>query len=193
MMDRKPNILAFAGSTREASLNKRLVRVAAKGAEDAGATVLTIDLRDYPLPLYDEDLRETDGEPDTCRHLKGKMKNCDGFIIASPEYNSSIPGVLKNMIDWVSRPADGEAPLECFRGKTAVIMSISPGGLGGLRGLIPLRMLLENMGVLVLPGQRAIPNGMSAFEADGSMADPELEATVKQLGATLSEFLVRQG
>ena len=122
-----PKILAMAGSTREASFNKKLVRIAVSGARSAGAEVTIVELRDLGLPLYDGDLETRDGLPPAVRKLKDLMLAHQGFMISSPEYNSSISAVLKNAIDWASRPVPGEAPLECFTGKTAAIMSASPG------------------------------------------------------------------
>src|SRR5690348_4723633 len=137
-----PRILAFAGSTSRDSFNKRLVPIAAKGARDAGAEVTLIDLKDFPLPLFDQDLEAEQGMPDNGTKLKKLFIDHDGLLIASPEYNSSITGVLKNAIDWVSRPAPGEPPLVAFTGKVSVLMSASPGALGGLRGLVHVRSIL---------------------------------------------------
>ena len=146
-----PKILAFAGSTRTDSLNKKLVKIAANGAKNVGAEVTFIDLRDYPMPLYDGDLEAKEGLPPNALKLKEIFWQHQGFLIASPEYNSSYSGVLKNTIDWLSRPASSDEPgLSCFVGRVAAIMSTSPGALGGLRGLAALRQLLENIQVIVL-------------------------------------------
>ncbi len=107
-MDRKPRVLAFAGSARVDSYNSKLVKVAAEGVRGAGAEVTLIDLRDFPLPLFDQDLEAAGGLPDNARELKEIMLKHDGLLIAAPEYNSSITPLLKNTIDWVSRPSDGE-------------------------------------------------------------------------------------
>jgi NAD(P)H-dependent FMN reductase len=184
-----PRILALAGSTRSASYNKRLVRIAAAGAREARADVEVVDLRDFPLPLFDEDLEREHGMPPAGQRLKDLFRQADGFLIASPEYNSSITAVLKNAIDWVSRPAPGEPPLVAFAGKAAVLMSASPGGLGGLRGLVHLRSILGNIGVIVLPDQVAVPRAFEAFSPDGSLADPKQQAAVTGLGAKLTRFL----
>ena len=128
-----PRILAFAGSTRRESFNKKLVAIAAQGAREAGAEVTLIDLKDFPLPLFDQDLEAEQGMPEIGKKLKKLFIDHDGLLIASPEYNSSFPAVLKNAIDWVSRPAPGEPSLVAFRGKVATLMSASPGALGGLR------------------------------------------------------------
>ena len=162
-MTRAPKILAFAGSTRRESYNKKLVRIAAGGAKSVGADVILLDLRDLPLPVFDEDLEAKHGLPANARQLKDLMLAKDGFLISAPEYNSSITAVLKTTIDWVSRPVPGEAPLACFNGKTAVLMSASPGALGGLRGLVHVRAILGNINVLVLPEQVAIPRAFEAF------------------------------
>jgi len=170
-MSDSPKILAFAGSLRTNSFNKKLVRVAAKCAEDAGASVTVLDLRDLDLPIYDGDLEEKHGLPAGAKKLKDLMKSHDGFLIAAPEYNSSVTAALKNAIDWASRPAEGEKPLEAFAGKVAGIMAASPGALGGLRGLFQLRFILGNIQVLVIPDQHAIAKANEAFNDDGSLKD----------------------
>jgi NAD(P)H-dependent FMN reductase len=192
-MATKPKILAFAGSTRKDSFNKKLVKVAAEGAKEAGAEVTFIDLKDYPMPIYDQDWFDEHGFPESVLQLKALMKDHQGFLIASPEYNSSITGVLKNAIDWVSRSEAGEAPLAltCFRDKVAVIMSTSPGGLGGLRGLVHLRDILQNIGTIVLPAQKAVPNAYQAFDDMGNLTDEKQQSAVQDLGNTLASFLIR--
>ena len=182
-------ILAFAGSTRTDSFNKKLIRIAVKGAQAAGAEVTLIDLRDLPMPLYDGDLEAKEGIPPNGRKFKELLLAHQGLILSCPEYNSSISGVLKNAIDWASREAPGETPLACFRGKTAALMSASPGGLGGLRGLVHVRSILGNIGVLLLPDQVAVPKAHEAFQPDGSLKDPKQQAAVEKLGLDLAAFL----
>src|SRR5216683_7510561 len=114
-----PKILAFAGSTRAESYNKKLVQIAIAGARAAGAEVTYLDLRDLPMPLFDEDLEKADGLPANARRLKDLFLAHHGLLISAPEYNSSITAALKNAIDWVSRPCQGEAPLGCFVDKVA--------------------------------------------------------------------------
>lgn len=184
-------ILAFAGSTRTESFNKKLVKVAAAGAKEAGADVTIIDLRDFQMPLYDEDLEKKEGLSPNTRKLKELMLSNHGFLISSPEYNSSISGVLKNTIDWTSRQGDDESPMSCFKDKVAGIMSASPGGLGGLRGLVHVRAILENMGVLVIPTQVAISKAHEAFNLDGTMKDQKQEQQVKNIGANLAQMLLK--
>jgi NAD(P)H-dependent FMN reductase len=188
-----PRILAFAGSTRAESFNKRLIRIAVAGAQKAGADVTLIDLRDFALPLYDGDLEAREGLPADARKLKDLFLANQGLLISAPEYNSSITAVLKNAIDWVSRPVAGEAPLNCFEGKVAALMSASPGALGGLRGLVHLRALLQNIRVMTIPDQVAIPNAGEAFAADGSLKDAKRQAAVEALGAKVTAFLSRLG
>ncbi|MBW4576679.1 MAG: NAD(P)H-dependent oxidoreductase [Aphanothece sp. CMT-3BRIN-NPC111] len=190
-MTNTPKILAFAGSTRSASFHKQLVKIAAAGATAAGAEVTYIDLRDFPLPLYDGDLEAAEGIPANARKLKELMIAHQGLLIASPEYNSSISGVLKNTIDWISRPEAGEPPLACFVDKVAVIMSTSPGGFGGLRGLVHLRSILGNIRVLVLPDQIAVSNAFDVFNEDGTLKDSKQQAAIEQLGSKLATTLAK--
>ncbi|CBN55545.1 MULTISPECIES: NADPH-dependent FMN reductase [Kamptonema] len=186
-----PKILAFAGSTREASYNKLLVKIAASGARAASAEVTYVDFRDLPMPLFDEDLEAREGMPENARKFKELMIAHQGFLIASPEYNSSVTPVLKNAIDWASRPQPGEPGLVAFTDKVAVIMSASPGALGGLRGLVHLRSILGNINVFVLPDQKAVPKAYEAFNADGTMKDPKQQELVENLGAKLSNVLAK--
>ncbi|HET7337071.1 MAG TPA: NAD(P)H-dependent oxidoreductase [Candidatus Nitrosotalea sp.] len=187
----KPKILAFAGSTRIDSFNKKLVKVAATGAMDNGADVTIIDLRDFAMPLYDGDLEQKEGLPSNARKLKDLMLSHQGFLISSPEYNSSISGVLKNTIDWASRPSEGEESLACFKDKVAGIMSASPGGLGGLRGLVHVRAILENISVLVIPEQIAIAKAHEVFNTDGTLKDKKQEEQVKRIGASVAKLLIK--
>ena len=186
-----PRILAFAGSTRTDSYNKRLVKIAAAGARTAGVEVTLIDLRDFPLPIFDGDLEARDGLPANGRKLKDLFLAHHGLLISAPEYNSSITAVLKNTIDWVSRPVPDEAPLACFDGKVACLMSASPGALGGLRGLVHVRAILGNIKVLVLPDQIAISKANEAFNPDGSLKDPKQQAAVEGLGAQLARVITK--
>jgi chromate reductase, NAD(P)H dehydrogenase (quinone) len=179
-------ILAFAGSARKDSLNKKLVKIAAEGARATGEEVTYLDFRDLPLPIYDEDLEVAEGLSDNVRKLKTLMKAHQGFLIACPEYNSSITPLLKNAIDWASRPQSGEPSLVCFKEKVAVLMSASPGGLGGLRGLAHVRSILGNIGVLVLPDQKAIGNADRMFDENGKLKDESQQTAILQLGRKLA-------
>ena len=184
-----PRILAFSGSTRKESFNSKLVAIAAAGALENGANVTEINLRDYPLPLFDQDRELVEGPPGPAVILKELFLQHQGFLISSPEYNSSVTAVLKNMIDWVSRPVAGEPPLAGFKGKVASLMSASPGALGGLRGLVHLRAILGNIGVIVLPDQIAISKAHEAFDEKQNLTDSKQLASVRALGSQLSETL----
>ena len=186
-----PKILAFAGSTRKDSFNKKLVKIAIAGAVAAGGEVTYIDLRDYPLPVYDGDLETNEGIPANAQKLKKIFSENQGLLISAPEYNSSISGVLKNTFDWVSRANPGEAPLACFDGKVAGLMSASPGALGGLRGLVTVRSILGNIRVLVLPNQVAVPKAIEAFNADGTLKDSKQKASVEKVGTDLVNILMK--
>jgi NAD(P)H-dependent FMN reductase len=190
-MSKPPRILAFAGSLRKDSYNKKLIRVAVDGAKRTGAEVTLIDLRDYPLPIFDEDLERSAGLPENGAKLKKLFGEHDGLMISAPEYNSSITAVLKNTIDWVSRPVPGETALAGFVGKIAVLMSASPGALGGLRGLVHVRSILGNIGVIVLPDQIAVSKAHDAFAEDGTLKDAKQQAGIEGLGKKLAEFVAK--
>ena len=180
-MSTTPRLLALAGSTREGSFNRRLVRLGADLARAAGADVTTVELRDLPMPLYDGDLEAREGLPANARRLKELMVASDGILLASPEYNSSIPGTLKNALDWASRAAPGEAPLLAYRGKVAGLLAASPGALGGLRALVHVRAILSSLDVLVLPEQFALAKANEAFDPKGGLLDPKQGAALKRV------------
>jgi chromate reductase, NAD(P)H dehydrogenase (quinone) len=187
---KSPRILALSGSLRAESLNQKLVKIAAEGARAAGAEVTLISLRDFRMPLFDEDLEAAEGMPETARNLKALFAQHDGLIIASPEYNSTITAALKNAIDWISRTSSpDEAPLSVLRGKSAAILAASPGGYGGSRGLAQLRPFLENIGITVLADQVTIPKAHEAFDADQKLIDPAQHTAVQSLGSSLAEKL----
>jgi len=185
-MSDAPRILALAGSLRTGSFNRKILAVAADGARAAGADVTRIDLRDFPLPPYDGDLETASGLPASALALKGVFRANDGLLLASPEYNSAISGTLKNVLDWVSRPAPGERPLECFKGKVAALCSASTGALGGIRGLAVVRLMLGSIGVLVLPDQVAVPKAAEAFDDEGNVIDPGRRKALMELGTALA-------
>lgn len=193
MTPKKPRLLAFAGSLRKGSLNKKAVAAAAEAARAAGAEVTLVDLADFAMPVYDGDLEEREGLPEGARKLKALMKSHDGFLISTPEYNSTIPGAFKNALDWASRSEPGEKPLAAYGGKTAGLLSASPGALGGIRSLAVLRAMLENIGVLVVPQQVAISAAHEAFADDGSLKDARKQAAVSALAARLVEVTAKLG
>jgi NAD(P)H-dependent FMN reductase len=189
-MAKKPKILAFAGSLREHSYSKRIVKTAAKGARNAGAEVTYIDLRDYPMPLYNEDEHEKNGFSENALKFQKLLAEHDGFLIASPEYNGSLSGALKNAIDWASRGSDEYKQIEVFKGKVAAIMSESPGAFGGLRCLGHLRGVLSILLVNVLPSEIAVGKVSAMFDGDSEeMTDEKMRGILENLGASLADML----
>ncbi len=184
-----PKILAFAGSTRTGSYNKKLVHLAATAARGAGAEVTLIDLRDYPMPLFDEDLEAAEGMPAPAQKLKELFLSHNGLLLSCPEYNSSISAVLKNSIDWVSRKGPGPLAEWPFTGKVAALLAASPGALGGLRGLVTVRSILSNIDVLVLPDQLAISRAFEAFTPEGALKDAKQQATVEGVATKLVQMV----
>lgn len=182
-------ILAFPGSSREGSLNKKLIGLAANACEKAGATLTLIDLKDYALPIYDGDIEAKSGLPENAKRLKQLAKTHAAFLIASPEYNGSFSPLLKNAIDWMSRQEAGEQSLEAFQGKAAALLSASPGKLGGLRGLVHLRALLGNVGVLVIPEQVAVPQADKALGFPGQPVDADQLKAVEKLCGNFVKIL----
>lgn len=166
-----PRVLAFAGSLRRESFNKKLIGVGAQAARDAGADVTHIDLRDFPLPIYDADIEMSDGIPEPAQKLQAMFREHHALLIACPEYNSSITPLLKNTIDWITRIEPGKGSIECFDGKVAGLLAASPGGLGGLRGLFHVREILQNIRTTVVPDIFALSGAGGAFNEDGSLKD----------------------
>jgi NAD(P)H-dependent FMN reductase len=181
-------ILALAGSQRTGSYNRRLLQIAVAGAQVAGAEVTVVEMREFPLPLYDPDLEAAHGLPDLVLKLKDLFLTHQGLLIASPEYNSAVTPVLKNTIDWVSRAAPGETPLACFKGKVAGLLAASPGALGGLRGLASLRTILGNIQVLVLPAQIAIAKAHEAFAEGEALKDSKQDQAVRAIAAEVVQI-----
>jgi NAD(P)H-dependent FMN reductase len=188
----KAKILVFAGSTRNDSLHRRLVQVAAAQLRRVGADVTVADLRDYPMPLYDGDLEAAQGMPAGAKALKDLVRGQDALVIASPEYNGSFSALLKNAIDWISRPEPGEPRLAAFQGKTAALLSGSPGPGGGQRGLRHLRELLEMIGVKVVPSQLTVARTMQAFDTEGRLARREDEEALERVIGELLEAVQKQ-
>lgn len=185
------NILAFAGSGRDGSFNRRLVAVAAAAAEAAGATVKIVNLRDYGMPLYDGDMEAKHGVPEGALEFRRDLAAHDGLLISCPEYNGGITALLKNSIDWASRPVDGEGSV--FQGKSAALVAASPGALGGLRGLPIVRQILNNLGVHVIPQQVAVGKAAGVLTADGGITDEGIAKRVTGVATALVEFVAKHG
>lgn len=181
-------LLVFAGSIRHDSHNKKLAVLAAHVAQERGMEASFIDLAAYPLPLYNGDLEVVQGVPDNALKLKKLFIAHEGFLIASPEYNSSIPALLKNTLDWVSRPLPDESGFKPYAGKAAGLLSASPGALGGLRGLRHLRDILTELKVIVVPEQASIPAANTAFDDAGELKDPRATQRVVELVAQVERM-----
>ncbi|GIG68573.1 NADPH-dependent FMN reductase [Phytomonospora endophytica] len=164
-------ILVIAGSTRTGSLNAALADLAVRRIEATGAAVRPTSLADYPVPVFDGDLLEAQGVPEGAHHLARLLGEHDGVVIVSPEYNYSMPGNLKNLIDWLSRIK----PWPTI-GVNGMLMSASPGAVGGHRGLISLRVPLEGLGARLHPDMFCLAHADRAFTTDGDLADEALAA-----------------
>ncbi len=187
----KPKILVFAGSAREDSLNKKLARVAARCVEEAGGEATFVDLRDFPIPLYDGDLEAREGMPPFALKLRDLFLTHQGLLIASPENNGSVTALLKNTIDWLSREYQGRSGLEPYRGKVAAIMGASPGGFGTISGLSHLRPILTKLTVLVIPEQVLLSRAHEAFNPDGTFVDERNLKAVTAVARRLVETTAR--
>ena len=182
-------LLFLAGSTRKESLNKKLAKAAHAMAIEKGAQATWIDLKDYPMPIYNGDLESEEGLPEKGVALKELFLNHDGIFIASPEYNGSFSALLKNSLDWISRKqADDEPMLAAFYGKVFALTAASPGAYGGLRGLVPLTMLLNNIFAHVLPQQYAMSQAMEAFDDQGNL---RRERDIESLSRVIDQLLLK--
>lgn len=174
-------ILCIPGSLRSEAFSRQLARAACRLAEADGAAATCIDLRDYTMPLYDGDLEAAHGLPEAAVRLRAVVQAHDALLVVSPEYNASIPAVLKNTLDWLSRPHAAEPGVSVFHDKVAGLLASSPGALGGLRALVHLRQILMNLGLLVITEQFALGGAAAAFAADGSLRDEKHAAGVRKV------------
>ncbi len=181
-MAKPVRILAFAGSARRESLNKKLLACVVAAARTGGAVVTVVDFKELSIPLYEGDLEEAEGIPAPAQALIDLIRAHDGLLIASPEYNSQMTPLLKNVLDWCTR-AD-ENPLE---GRTAAVVSASPGMFGGVRSLTLCRQLLVHLGCHVVPTQCIVPQAHKAFADDGSLR----EDRHRQAAAAVAGELIR--
>ena len=179
-------ILAFCGSSRRDSLNQKLLDTAVLGALDAGAQVSNIRLLDFPLPIYDGDWETEHGLPERARALKALIAEHHALLIGTPEHNGGYTALLKNALDWASRPIESEPTgLEVFAGKVAAMVSASPGVLGGMRAQIALQISLNKLGLLVIPNSFALGLAHQAFDEKWLLKDANAEKSVRGLGAAL--------
>src|SRR3982751_4297296 len=187
-----PKILAFAGSFREKSYNKRVLEIAADGARRAGAEVDTVDLRDYFMPVFCPDEIAKNGFDPTALRFQELLNDYHGLLIATPEYNASVPGGMKNIFDWASRKSERFALNEVFKNKCAAMITASPGSFGGIRCLAHLRQVLSLMGCNVLPSEIAVPFVAQKFDGDSDVInDDKTRDLLEGLGAALTDMLVR--
>ncbi|MCY0853906.1 NADPH-dependent FMN reductase [Cupriavidus sp. D39] len=179
-------ILALSGSSRRGSLNQKLLDIAVHGSRNAGAVVTSVRLADYALPIYESDLEADHGLPEGAKRLQSAIAEHDALLIATPEYNGGYTAMLKNALDWVSRPReDGTSGVTLLAGKVAALVSASPGPLGGLRSQLALRTVLDKLGVLVIPDAFALGMAHVAFDDEVGLKDKGAEKAVANVGLSL--------
>jgi NAD(P)H-dependent FMN reductase len=181
-MEPTMRVLALAGSLRAGSFNRRLLSNAIAFLEPH-AEVDQVEPVDLVMPMFDGDAETRDGLPEAARRLRERIAAADALVIATPEYNHSIPGGLKNVIDWVSRGKD-----QPFRGRPVLLLSASPGAYGGVRSLTALRTVMAAVGSVVVPGSVSVPHAEKAFDAAGLLIDPRQRAQVEKGCAELLRF-----
>ena len=174
-------VLAFSGSSRRESLNRKFLSVAVDAAREAGCEVTLVNLDEFSLPLFNGDLEDRDGMPEGAARLVALVAGSHALLVASPEYNSMITPLLKNTIDWCSRADDNP-----FEGKVAAVISASPGLHGGVRSLQMAQQLLLKLGCMVVPGQCILPHADRAFDAQGLLTDPHAKKSVKTMAGKLA-------
>lgn len=187
------NLIFLSGSIRKNSFNSKLAKSAYNiGNNIDNVNAQFVNLAEYEMPIYNGDLEEESGLPENAKKLKEIFRNADGFFIASPEYNSSFSALLKNSLDWISRPhEENEPPLVAFSGKVAAISSASPGGFGGMRGLVPLRMMLENISTIVIPKQLAISSAHKEFDDSGNITNERYKTSLQDLVVNFADTAKR--
>ena len=174
-------LLVLAASLREQSLNRRLAQLAARVIGELGGTADFALMSDFACPPFDEDVLKREGLAPAAESFRQRLEASDGLVIASPEYNASFPGHLKNTIDWTSRHRP-----QPFNERHALLLSASPSMVGGNRGLWALRVPLEHLGTRVYPDMYSLAQAHRAFTADGAIADAEL---AERFAHTLRGFL----
>jgi len=188
MADQSFKVAIISGSLRKGSFNSSLARFVANDMASRGSvSVDEISLLELDLPMFSEDL-EADGMPASVLALKDQLIAADAVLIASPEYNGSLSGALKNAIDWASRPREGEASLACFKGKVGGLLAASPGAIGGLRGMRHVRQILTQLQMVVVPAEFALGVAHEAFDADGNLKDERAATMAKGVGLAVSQM-----
>ncbi len=180
--------LAFSGSTRKDSWNGKLINEVAHLAEEKGITVTRLHLNDYPLPIYNGDLEERDGLPTTAIELQNLFNAHNILLIATPEYNGFFPALLKNTLDWTSRPTDTQGASASFTGKPVGLFAASPGRLGGIRALGHLRSQMADLGAIVSGTGVSVGEAHNAFDANGKLtSEPLIDMIDSQLAALMTQ------
>jgi chromate reductase len=177
-------LVTLCASLRSGSFN-RLLLAQAIDVLRPQADLDTVELKEVPLPIYDGDIEASTGVPEPARALAAKIAAADGVVIASPEYNHSIPGGLKNCIDWLSRLK----PHQPFRGKPVLLLGASPGPFGGIRSQMTLRQTLGALFAIVVPPGVTLPHADRAFDPDGRLKDPKIRASIEKACAELLRFI----
>ena len=182
-------ILAFSGSLREKSFNKKLLQIAVEAARSAGAEVEVLDLRDFEAPIYDGDREEREGIPPKILEFTELVHAADGLLISCPEHNGAVTAALKNTLDWASRDRKGPEEKFCFDGKLVGLLGATPGRLGAARGLANLEVILKNIGATVIETQMGLAKAHDAFDENGHLRDSEQDQQTQQLGIDLVRAL----
>ncbi|HEV8121110.1 MAG TPA: NAD(P)H-dependent oxidoreductase [Candidatus Polarisedimenticolia bacterium] len=168
------HIVTLCGALRSGSFNrlflKQAIEILAPRAE-----IESLELKELPMPIYDGDIETGTGVPDNAKRLRDRIAAADGLVIGSPEYNNSVPGGLKNAIDWVSR-----LPHQPFKGKPVMLMGASPGAYGAVRAQMTLRQVLAALAAITVPITVALPHADQAFEENGALKDPKVRANVER-------------
>ena len=183
-------VLAFAGSNRQDSMNRKALAIAAAGARDAGAEVVVADLREFAMPIYDADWHQQHGLPEGMLALRRLMMAANGLLIASPEYNTSITPLLKNTIDWLSQSAEGASGNAPYTNKICGLMGASNGAFGTIRALPHVSYILSNLGVLVLPIV-AVPHAGDLMHADDTIKDERAGKMLHELGGKVAQMIAK--
>lgn len=180
------DVIAVCGSYRSRSLNRKLFRLAVREVTTLGLTVEEVDLKTLALPIYDGDIEEAEGLPAAVTQWKEKLTRAPGLLIVSPEYNSSIPGGLKNFIDWLSRP-----PGNCFQRRVASISTASPGAFGGVRSTLAIKAILTHLGAWVVPGAMNLAKADTAFDDAGELNEAWMKSALTGAMTTFAEGVRR--
>ena len=178
-------ILAFGASLRKGSFSKMALQAAVAEIKKAGVEVEKLDLNDYPMPAYNWDL-EQEGMPEVVEKFKAKIAEASGLLISSPEYNHSVPGYLKNIIDWASR--NSPELKNVFQDKTVSLITVSDGSFGGIRAAIAWLPTFKTLGLVMYSAQMPIPKAQAVFDSQGKIIDPKMKERLEKFALGFVEF-----